>query len=144
MKEVVSNCYLSQNKIELVQSSWALHKYASGQCVLNWCYMQYASMFTSVLFLALLHSKQGPSSRPVTENVFEYELGCDCNLIPGSMSRVASRKDFIMENHFMKKRDLYFTVRIIIRKKYLKKRITLLSKDFQIRCYNMWHYVPCW
>jgi hypothetical protein len=34
----ISNYYLSKNRISVVKFRWALHKYASGQHVLNWCY----------------------------------------------------------------------------------------------------------
>jgi hypothetical protein len=62
----------------------------------------------------------------------------DCKLINGSLSRVENKKDFILQNHFVKKRNLFFFVRSGIREKYLKGAgITLLSKDFQIRCYDM-------
>jgi hypothetical protein len=35
----ISNYYLSKNRIASVQSNWALHKYARGQYVLNWCHI---------------------------------------------------------------------------------------------------------
>jgi hypothetical protein len=47
----ISNYYLSQNKAALVQSSWALHKCASGQYVLNWCYPQKVGSFSSLPLL---------------------------------------------------------------------------------------------
>jgi hypothetical protein len=44
---------IQEKKIALVQPSWALHKYASEQCILNWCYIQNAGLFRSFLQLTV-------------------------------------------------------------------------------------------
>jgi hypothetical protein len=61
----------------------------------------------------------------------------------GRMSSVTSSNDFIMQNHFMKKRDtlLYGTNQITETNK--QKDNNFFAKDFQILRYNMWHYVLC-
>jgi hypothetical protein len=62
------NYYLSQNIVAVVQFSLPIHQYASGQCVLIWCYTQQAGLFVSLPSLTV-PSSLSPLAHPASVKI---------------------------------------------------------------------------